>query len=167
MKNLLLGIILLTSLATAEQCTSPAVVRSSSDPHIFFRVAPGQQIRIRYLRPSGFTGDCKVRLFSRIQYRNGALTQERRLGSPRALIASKNRIVFKGPLTRRVRDGGPNGNVRQRSVLFVAANLICGGTVVHKTDLVGRFVPNCGQEPRLSSPRAYEKWLNNALKKSS
>lgn len=163
----LLSIILLTSLAVAEQCTSPAVIRSSSEPNIFFRVAPGQQIRVRYLRPNGASGDCRVRLFSRIQYRDGSMTGERRLGGPKDLIASKNRLVFRGPLTRRVREGGPDGEVRQRSVLFVGANLICGDTVVHKTDLVGRFIPNCGEEPRLSSPRAYEKWLNRAFKNRS
>lgn len=160
----LLAVLLLSSFLVADQCTSSAVIRATTEPNIFFRVAPGQRIRVRYLRPSGFTGDCKVRLFSKIQYRDGSFTTERRLGGPKDLIASKNRLVIKGPLTRRVREGGPDGEVRERSVLFVGANLICGGTIVHQTDLVGRFIPNCGEQPRLSSPRAYEKWLNKALK---
>lgn len=167
MKKLLSVILIfsLGSLLNAEQCTSPAVARAvTSDPNIFFRVAPGQLIRIRYLRPSQFDGDCRVRFFSRIQYRNGSLTKERRLGGSKLLIAAKNRLVVKGPRTRRVREGGPNGNVRKRSILFVGANLICAGNTFHKTNLVGRYIPNCGDNPKLSSPRAFEKWLDNALR---
>jgi len=171
MKHLLLLIstLCLTTFAHAADNTCVAAATSRSailarNENIYYRIPPTGNSIIRFTSPSSLLDEigCRVRLLSKIVYRNGTVGRTRSLGKRKHLTSRKT--TWTGPIVRKVIDSRPTGSVNKRSILYVAAEVTCQGSVVLSTDFVGRYVPNCGKSPSLNTADDFRNWLSLSLR---
>lgn len=167
MKYLITLILLASSvMADDSSCIATSAARSaivSRDANLYYRVPASSRSTIRFTRPDSLAeqSDCTVSLKSKLIYRNGTSSRIRTFAKAKDLTSS--RVTWTGPIVRRVLDIAPRGR-RIRSVLYIAADVSCGGTVLFQTNFVGRYVPNCGASPILGTADAYRSWLSSRMK---
>ena len=166
---LLISILCLTTFAyaTDDSCVAAATSRStilSRNANIYYRIPPTGNSIIRFTSPSSLLDQigCTVRLLSKIVYRDGTVGRTRSLGKRKQLTS--RRTTWTGPNVRKVLDSRPTGTVNKRSILYVSAEASCQGSVALLTDFVGRYVPNCGKSPSLTTADDFRNWLSLSLR---
>lgn len=164
----LISILLLSSIALADDtsCVSTSAARKSiisRDLNLYYRVAATSKSIIRFTRPDSLanTEGCKVKLKSKLIYRNGTESRIRKFAKAKDLTSLRTK--WSGPVVRRVIDQTPRGR-RAGSILYIAADVECSGSIAFQTNFVGRYVPNCGRSPSLGSADAYRSWLSSNMK---